>query len=152
MHEREAEPDRDAREARGGAFRRGAEDDVEEEERRQRLRQEARQDAVLPWTEFAITVGGEATGHPPRLLAGDEIQHCRRGDGTAYAMVNTVRSNARDIPRKPIPNCGNAAASTALPQPPKVSQNVPKNSAAKRRDILFSPWMSFGGERTMRGQ
>jgi hypothetical protein len=27
---------------------------------------------------------------------------------------------------------GKAAASTALPQPPNVSQNVPKNSAASR--------------------
>jgi hypothetical protein len=29
-----------------------------------------------------------------------------------------------------MPTWGNAAASTALPQPPKTSQNVPMNSAA----------------------
>jgi hypothetical protein len=40
---------------------------------------------------------------------------------------------------------GKAAARTALPQPPKTSQKVPKNSAAARfesgiRDLLFSVW------------
>src|SRR5258708_14375502 len=34
-----------------------------------------------------------------------------------------------------MPSCGKAAASTALPQPPKTSQKVPKNSAASFRDI-----------------
>src|SRR5262245_29665142 len=47
----------------------------------------------------------------------------------AYAMVNTVRPNARETPNKPIPTFGNAAASTALPHPPNTSQNVPRNSA-----------------------
>src|SRR5258705_13304876 len=28
-----------------------------------------------------------------------------------------------------MPTCGNAAANTALPQPPKTSQSVPRNSA-----------------------
>src|SRR6185503_5118173 len=31
-----------------------------------------------------------------------------------------------------MPTCGNAAASTALPQPPSTSQNVPMNSASRR--------------------
>ena len=33
-----------------------------------------------------------------------------------------------------MPTCGKAAASTALPQPPRTSQKVPKNSAASLRD------------------
>src|SRR5689334_1523864 len=47
----------------------------------------------------------------------------------AYAIVRTVKPKASDTPRKPMPKPGNAAASTALPQPPKTSQNVPMNSA-----------------------
>src|SRR6478735_3821005 len=47
----------------------------------------------------------------------------------AKAMVSTVRPNASDTPRRPIPTSGNAAASTALPQPPRTSQKVPRNSA-----------------------
>jgi hypothetical protein len=42
-------------------------------------------------------------------------------------------------PSKPIPTCGNAAASTALPHPPKTSQNVPKNSATARFDRHAQP-------------
>src|SRR5215813_629379 len=53
-------------------------------------------------------------------------------------MVNTVRPNAKATPRKPIPRLGKAAASTAAPQPPKTSQNVPKNSATTRRDVSLS--------------
>jgi hypothetical protein len=44
-------------------------------------------------------------------------------------MVSTVNPKAKATPRKPMPSEGNAAASTALPQPPKTSQNVPKTSA-----------------------
>ena len=44
-------------------------------------------------------------------------------------MVSTVSPKASATPAKPMPSCGNAAASTALPQPPKVSQKVPRNSA-----------------------
>src|ERR1039458_4418042 len=47
----------------------------------------------------------------------------------ANAMVRTVRPNARATPAKPIPRPGKAAASTALPHPPKTSQKVPINSA-----------------------
>lgn len=47
----------------------------------------------------------------------------------AKAIVNTVRPKASDTPSNPIPTLGNAAASTALPQPPRTSQKVPKNSA-----------------------
>src|SRR5664279_2914717 len=58
---------------------------------------------------------------------------------TAYAIVSTVRPNASATPANPIPRFGNAAASTALPQPPITSQNVPKNSAVARlvNDICF---------------
>ena len=52
----------------------------------------------------------------------------------ANAMVKTVSPKASATPRNPIPSAGNAAASTALPQPPKTSQNVPKNSANNRFD------------------
>ena len=44
-------------------------------------------------------------------------------------MVSTVRPKASDTPAKPMPSSGKAAASTAEPQPPNTSQNVPKNSA-----------------------
>src|SRR4051794_19630183 len=47
----------------------------------------------------------------------------------ANAIVSTVNPNARATPAKPIPRFGNAAARTALPHPPKTSQNVPINSA-----------------------
>src|SRR5690242_18611953 len=54
---------------------------------------------------------------------------------TAYAIVSTVRPKAKATPVKPMPSCGKAAASTALPHPPNVNQNVPKNSAPIRRDL-----------------
>src|SRR6185437_16951830 len=44
-------------------------------------------------------------------------------------MVRTVSPKARATPRNPIPTSGNFAAITALPQPAKVSQNVPIASA-----------------------
>jgi hypothetical protein len=47
----------------------------------------------------------------------------------AKAMVSTVKPNARDTPRRPMPTFGKAAAKTALPQPPRTNQKVPKNSA-----------------------
>jgi hypothetical protein len=40
-------------------------------------------------------------------------------------MVSTVRPKASETPTNPIPSSGKPAASTALPQPPKTSQNVP---------------------------
>src|SRR3990167_179978 len=49
----------------------------------------------------------------------------------AKAMVNTVRPNAMATPSTPIPR-GEEAASTALPQPPNTSQNVPNNSVTER--------------------
>src|SRR5215813_3409438 len=48
-------------------------------------------------------------------------------------MVKTVRPKAKATPTKPIPNSGKAAAMSADPQPPKTSQNVPRNSAIERR-------------------
>src|SRR3546814_2742601 len=44
-------------------------------------------------------------------------------------MVSKVRPKARLTPSRPMPTSGKAAASTALPHPPKTSQNVPKVSA-----------------------
>ena len=46
----------------------------------------------------------------------------------AYAAVSTVSPNARATPTKPIPSPGNEAATTALSQPPRTSQHVPRNS------------------------
>src|SRR5687768_2374561 len=51
---------------------------------------------------------------------------------TAYAMVSTVRPKASDTPS----HWTFSLASTAVPQPPKTSQNVPKNSAARRCGLL----------------
>src|SRR5258708_20951483 len=50
----------------------------------------------------------------------------------AKAMVSTGSPKARAKPTNPIPRPGNAAASTALPQPPKTNQKVPRNSARDR--------------------
>src|SRR5262245_31030556 len=47
-----------------------------------------------------------------------------------YAPVSTVSPNASETPRRPIPTPGKVAARTALPHPPRTSQNVPRNSAA----------------------
>jgi len=47
----------------------------------------------------------------------------------AKAIVRTVSPKARETPKRPIPTPGKAAAITALPHPPRTSQNVPKNSA-----------------------
>jgi hypothetical protein len=73
----------------------------------------------------------------------------------ANAMVRTVKPKANATPTKAIPRCvppgsggpagSKEAARTALPQPPKTSQKVPKNSARARfeigiRDLLFSVW------------
>src|SRR5690348_8425438 len=64
---------------------------------------------------------------------------------TAYAIVSTVKPKASATPTKPMPRFGNAAASTALPQPPITSQNVPKNSAPKRLPMLIALSPGFGG-------
>src|SRR5215831_12708629 len=48
---------------------------------------------------------------------------------TAKAIVRTERPKANETPRRPIPTWGKAAASTALPHPPKTSHSVPRNSA-----------------------
>ena len=45
-------------------------------------------------------------------------------------MVTTLRPKVKATPSSPMPTCGKAAAMTALPQPIKVNQNVPINSAA----------------------
>src|SRR5688572_27677651 len=58
---------------------------------------------------------------------------------SAYAPVTTVSPKASDTPSNPMPTSGNAAASTALPHPPRTSQNVPMNSA----DSLANTAASF---------
>ncbi len=54
-------------------------------------------------------------------------------------MVTTVKPKASETPSRPIPTPGKAAAITALPQPPKVSQNVPIASAASLRVSMIVP-------------
>src|SRR6267142_6378403 len=54
-------------------------------------------------------------------------------------MVKTVRPKASDTPSSPIPTPGNAAASTALPQPPNTSRKVPRDSAR----VLFMIFIAF---------
>jgi hypothetical protein len=57
----------------------------------------------------------------------------------ANAMVSTVSPNARDTPNNPIPTAGNAAANTALPQPPNTNQNVPNPSVIERLNKDMQP-------------
>src|SRR5689334_25382712 len=59
----------------------------------------------------------------------------------ANAMVKTVNPKAKETPNNPIPTLVKAAASTALPQPPKTSQKVPIYSATSflLRDIAAAP-------------
>ena len=60
----------------------------------------------------------------------------------------SVSPNARETPKNPMPKPGNAAASTALPHPPKTSQDVPSKSA-KQRLLRASVFISltFAGYR-----
>src|ERR1700677_3132225 len=59
-------------------------------------------------------------------------------------MVSTVSPKAKSTPKKPIPSCGKAAASTAEPHPPRTSQAVPMNSAASLRVKNASRVWSWG--------
>src|SRR5258708_40170758 len=62
----------------------------------------------------------------------------------AKAMVRTVRPKAKDTPTWPMPRW-TPAARTALPQPAKTSQKVPKNSAIARFERgIVSPALSCG--------
>ena len=53
-------------------------------------------------------------------------------DGVGHGDAR-VRPKASETPSSPMPTSGKAAAMTALPQPAKVSQNVPMASAASLR-------------------
>jgi hypothetical protein len=68
---------------------------------------------------------------PARDVA-DRISHCQHGQPESEAD-----------PEESDASVGKPAASTALPQPANVSQNVPKNSAPRRRGISMIPpgWM-----------
>src|SRR5215213_5485878 len=68
-------------------------------------------------------------------------------------MVSTERPKANETPRRPMPTSGKAAANTALPQPPRTNQSVPRNSAvilceSENSSIAFTPpkVSSFGSE------
>ena len=80
--------------------------------------------------------GNLLPAHSPTDTAG-LIWHPEIGP-MVKAIVSKVRPKAKATPRKPIPKFGNAAANTALPQPPKTNQNVPKNSAVARFVIDIS--------------
>lgn len=65
----------------------------------------------------------------------------------ASAMVGTVSPNANATPANPMPELGNAAARTALPQPPKTSQKVPRHSARERLPSVADVSSSTAGSR-----
>src|SRR3990167_3716953 len=65
-------------------------------------------------------------------------------------MVTTVRPNASETPSRPMPTSGNAAARTALPQPPNTSQNVPINSAKPFWIFVILTLLPAGGLRRLR--
>src|SRR6187455_3079081 len=78
-------------------------------------------------------VGNRPPAHKPTETAGLK---CPPEIGpSAYAPDTTVRPNASDTPSRPIPTLGKAAASTALPHPPRTSQKVPIDSAASLGNI-----------------
>src|SRR4051812_42864929 len=82
--------------------------------------------------------------HRPKVTAGLK---CPPEIGpSAYAPVNTVSPNASDTPANPIPNSGNAPASTALPHPPRTSQKVPRNSLVSLEGIEISSESQTPGE------
>ena len=58
----------------------------------------------------------------------------------AKAMVNTVRPNAKETPRSPMPTSGKAAASTALPHPPSTNPGVLQQALSEQLDL---PWEFF---------
>src|SRR4051794_25975593 len=82
--------------------------------------------------------------HNPTVTAG--LKCAPEIGPTAYAIVRTLSPNASATPAKPMPSPGNAAASTALPQPPSTNQNVPQSSAIDRRhnDIAGTALSSAG--------
>src|SRR5580765_8525128 len=81
--------------------------------------------------------GNRPPAHRPSVTAG--LKWPPEIGPNAYAPVTTVRPKASETPRNPIPSAGNAAASTALPQPPKTSQNVPRNSLVSLGNIASPP-------------
>ena len=58
---------------------------------------------------------------------------------TRTEKAESVRPKASATPAKPMPSSGKPAARTALPQPPKTSQNVPMASAKSFFCITFLP-------------
>jgi hypothetical protein len=90
----------------------------------QRVRKDAGQDQTDQRQDQTV-VGGKST--QPTHVAPEE---------NILRTTGTVSPKARLTPAKPIPNSGKPAASTAEPQPPNTSQNVPINSAANRLAIV----------------
>lgn len=66
---------------------------------------------------------------PPELRMPAEIVDQLREAGHKVLETEDMQEGPSETPRRPMPTCGNAAANTALPQPPSTSQNVPRNSA-----------------------
>src|SRR5580765_4754876 len=81
--------------------------------------------------------GNRPPAHRPSVTAG--LKWPPEIGPNAYAPVTTVRPKASETPRKPIPSPGKAAASTALPHPPRTSQNVPRNSLVSLGNIASPP-------------
>src|SRR4029077_9383399 len=105
--------------------------------------------ATMPPRTWAITYGisSDALKRPP-ITSPKETAGFKWTPETgpiAKAIVSTVSPKASATPSSPIPTCGNAADSTALPQPPNTSQKAPRNSAAARlvSDIEIPLSLSF---------
>jgi hypothetical protein len=86
--------------------------------------------------------------HKPTVTAG--LKWAPEIGPSAYAIVSTLSPNARATPAKPMPRPGNAAASTALPQPPSTNQNVPHSSAIDRRHNDIAATAPFAPELNLR--
>src|ERR1700678_793803 len=66
----------------------------------------------------------------------------------AKAIVSSVRPKASATPANPMPRLGKAAARTALPHPPRTSQNVPMSSAASRFERGIFELLIFAWKKT----
>jgi hypothetical protein len=81
MYERQAKPDGYPGKSDRRAFRGAADDDLQEEERRDEFTQEARHQTVFSGAEIAVAIGRKPTGNPFGLARGDHIEYGGRRDG-----------------------------------------------------------------------
>ena len=92
-----------------GAFRGGADDDVQEEEGRNDFTQEARRQTVFSGAEIAVAVGGKSTDNPPGFARGDHVKYRSRRDGAGYLCEDVGKNvGGLEAASGPEPN-GNGA-------------------------------------------